>query len=102
MQGEGRGGPNFEYVAALALGLDGVEGVATLSGDSDGIDGNSGAAGAFAFGDTAARARLAAQPLEQALAASDTATAFAALGDVFAPGHTGTNVNDLRIILISP
>ena len=103
--GEGRGGPNFDYAAALALGLadmaDAVD-VAALAGDSDGIDGNSGASGAFVFADTAARARAAGRPLDQALATSDAATAFAVIGDVFAPGPTGTNVNDLRIILISP
>ena len=103
--GEGRGGPNFDYAAALALGLadmaDAVD-VAALAGDSDGIDGNSGASGAFVFAGTAARAQAAGRPLDQALATSDAATAFAVIGDVFAPGPTGTNVNDLRIILISP
>ncbi len=102
MTGDGRGGPNFEYAAALALGLNGMEGVAALSGDSDGIDGNSGASGAFVFGDTAACANHMGRPLDRALSTSDTAAAFAALGDVYAPGPTGTNVNDLRIILISP
>jgi glycerate-2-kinase len=101
VSGDGRGGPNFEYAAALALGIEGLGNVAALSGDSDGIDGSSGASGAFVFGDTAARARERNQPLDQALAANDTAAAFAALGDVFAPGPTGTNVNDLRLILIS-
>ena len=82
--------------------IEGLEGVAALSGDSDGIDGNSGASGAFVFGDTAVRALACGHPLDRALADSDTATAFTALDDVFAPGPTGTNVNDLRIILISP
>ncbi len=102
MRGDGRGGPNFEYAAALARGIEGLASVAALSGDSDGIDGDSAAGGAFVFGDTAARARLAGQPLDRALAASDTATAFTTLSDMFAPGPTGTNVNDLRLILISP
>ncbi len=101
LSGDGRGGPNFEYAAAFALGIEGLGDVAALSGDSDGIDGDSGAAGAFVFDDTAARARERNQPLDQALAANDTAAAFAALGDVFAPGPTGTNVNDLRLTLIS-
>jgi glycerate 2-kinase len=100
VRGDGRGGPNFEYAAALALGLEGFGGVASLSGDSDGIDGNCGAAGAFVFGDTADRASAASHRLDQALLDSDTASAFAAIGDVFAPGPTGTNVNDIRIILV--
>ena len=86
MTGDGQGGPNFEYAAALALGIEGLAGVAALSADSDGIDGNSGAAGTFVFRDTAARACIAERPLDRALVASDTAAAFAALGDVFAPG----------------
>jgi hydroxypyruvate reductase len=105
VRGDGRGGPNFDYAAALALrlaGLSGAADIAALAGDSDGIDGDSGAGGAFVFADTAARAEAAGRPLERALAASDAASAFAAVGDVFAPGPTGTNVNDLRIILISP
>ena len=102
MTGDGQGGPNFEYAAALALEIGGLSNVAALAGDSDGIDGNSGASGAFVFGDTAARASTMGRTLDEALIRSDTATVFAALGDVFAPGPTGTNVNDFRVILISP
>jgi hydroxypyruvate reductase len=105
VKGQGRGGPNFDYAAALALGLGEIGPpveIAALAGDSDGIDGNSGASGAFVFGDTAARAEAMGRPLGAALRESDTAGAFAALGDVFAPGPTGTNVNDLRVILLSP
>ncbi len=105
VKGRGRGGPNFDYAAALALGLAEIGlpvEIAALAGDSDGIDGNSGASGAFVFSGTAARAEAMGMPLDAALRESDTAGAFAALGDVFAPGPTGTNVNDLRIILLSP
>ncbi len=105
VKGQGRGGPNFEYAAALAMGLTEIGRpveIAALAGDSDGIDGNSGASGAFVFSDTAARAEAMGKPLDAALRQSDTAGAFAALGDVFAPGPTGTNVNDLRVILLSP
>jgi glycerate 2-kinase len=86
----------------LALGIEGLTSVCALSGDSDGIDGNADASGAFVDGDSAGRARESGLSLDRALAANDTASAFAALGDVFAPGHTGTNVNDFRLILISP
>jgi glycerate 2-kinase len=102
LRGGGKGGPNFEYAAALALGIEGLTSVCALSGDSDGIDGNADASGAFVDGDSAGRARESGLSLDRALAANDTASAFAALGDVFAPGHTGTNVNDFRLILISP
>jgi glycerate 2-kinase len=100
MRGEGVGGPNFEYAAALALGLDGSSSIAALAGDSDGIDGVSGASGAFVFGDSVSRARAVDRSLSAALDANDTATAFRAIGDVFEPGATGVNVNDLRLILV--
>ena len=67
VRGDGRGGPNFEYAAALALEVDGLRGVAALSGDSDGVDGDSGACGAFVFGDTAERMRRGGVALRSAL-----------------------------------
>lgn len=99
LRGEGRGGPNFEYAAALALGIAGRDGVYGLAADSDGIDGNSGAAGAFADGAAGDAARAAGRPLEDALARNDCASAFDAIGATFRPGPTGVNVNDFRIIL---
>ncbi len=98
--GSGRGGPNFECAAALAIGVSGLDGVAALAADSDGVDGNSGAAGAFVDGSTAARAQRAGFNLETALRNNDCAAAFDAIGGSFAPGMTGTNVNDIRIILV--
>jgi hydroxypyruvate reductase len=100
VRGGGVGGPNFEYAAALALGLDGASSIAALAGDSDGIDGVSGASGAFVFGDSVARALAVDLSLPAALEANDTAKAFRAIGDVFEPGATGVNVNDLRLILV--
>ena len=98
--GSGRGGPNFEYAAALALGLAGAPGIHALAADSDGIDGNAGAAGALVAPDTLARLSAKGIDLAARLAANDAAPAFEAIGDVFAPGPTGTNVNDLRVILV--
>ena len=89
MTGSGRGGPNLEYALAAA----GNEGIAGLAADSDGLDGTSGAAGAFFDGD--------AQGAAAALAANDSASWFAARGGLFVTGPTGTNVNDLRIILVN-
>ena len=96
----GRGGPNLEYLAALALALDGVPGIHALAVDSDGFDGTSGAAGAIIAPDSLARAQS--QRLDPAalLAAHDSRTLFAALGALVGTGPTGTNVNDLRFILI--
>ena len=42
LRGKGRGGPNQEYMLALAIALDGAAGIAALAGDTDGIDGGGG------------------------------------------------------------
>jgi hydroxypyruvate reductase len=91
--GTGRGGPNQEYALAAALALKGARGFAGLAADSDGIDGQGDAAGAFFDGATAARGA------EAALAANDSGAFLDRRGALFRPGPTGTNVNDLRIIL---
>ncbi|HEY4343840.1 MAG TPA: glycerate kinase [Parvibaculum sp.] len=100
----GRGGPNQEYALALALALQGAPGIAALAGDTDGIDGGSGAAddpaGALVLPDTLARAHtLALDPLSH-LAAHDSGSFFAPLGDLLQTGPSYTNVNDFRVILI--
>ncbi|TFI57001.1 DUF4147 domain-containing protein [Sphingomonas parva] len=96
VRGDGTGGPNQEYALAAALALAGRQDICGLAADSDGIDGSGGAAGAFFDAGSAARSPL---PGEAALAANDSHGFFAALGDLFIPGPTGTNVNDLRILL---
>ena len=96
VRGHGRGGPNQEYALAAAIALAGSDDVAGLAGDTDGNDGGTSAAGAFFDGDTLSRS--ATDPLT-ALAENDSHGFFAALGNLFIPGTTGTNVNDLRILL---
>lgn len=95
VRGEGRGGPNQEYALAAAIAIAGRDDIAGLAADTDGIDGSGGAAGAFFDGGTA---RAGSDPVA-ALAANDSFGFFAAIGQAFAPGPTGTNVNDLRILL---
>jgi hydroxypyruvate reductase len=91
VRGPGRGGPNQEYALAAALALEGLEGISGLAADTDGIDGDSEAAGAF-FG-------CGAPGGEAALDANDSGGWFAGHGGLFVTGPTGTNVSDLRIIL---
>lgn len=100
VRGKGRGGRNGEFLLAFAAGISGVAGISALAADTDGIDGSEDNAGAFADGTTVER--LAAQDMDAAacLARNDSWTAFDALGDLFVPGPTGTNVNDFRAILI--
>lgn len=101
VRGEGgKGGRNSEFLLAFALAIDGVEGVHGSAADTDGIDGSEDNAGAFADFTTAARMRAAGIDPEAALAKHDAWTAFLAVGDLFVPGPTGTNVNDLRAVLV--
>lgn len=96
----GRGGRNSEFLLAFALGIDGVAGIEALAADTDGIDGSEDNAGAFADGTSVSRMRAAGLDAKAALARNDAFTAFAAAGDLFSPGPTGTNVNDFRAILV--
>jgi glycerate 2-kinase len=96
----GKGGRNSELLLSLALDIEGVDGIAALAADTDGIDGSEDNAGAFADGGSAARIRKAAGDPRGFLARHDAWSAFHAAGDLFVPGPTGTNVNDFRAILI--
>jgi glycerate 2-kinase len=99
----GCGGRNQQFALATALDLaeNGKDTVAVLSAGSDGIDGNSPAAGAIADPTTIRRARDYGFVPEAALAHFDTCPLFTALGDTIMTGPTGNNLRDLRILLSS-
>lgn len=99
LRAKGRGGRNSEFLLATALAAEGVP-FAALAADTDGIDGSEDNAGAFATGDSASRLRALGHDPAAFLSGNDAYSAFAALGDLFVPGPTGTNVNDFRAILI--
>ena len=99
LRGQGQGGRNSEFALALALAAEGVP-FAALAADTDGIDGLRDNAGAFADATTATRLRAKGRDPAAMLAENDAWTAFAALGDLFVTGPTGTNVNDFRAILL--
>jgi glycerate 2-kinase len=96
----GVGGRNQQFALHCAAKING-EGITVLSAGTDGIDGNSPAAGAVADGTTLARARAQARPLDPAehLARFDAYSFFDALGDTVVTGPTGNNLRDLRILL---
>jgi len=101
VRGDGTGGPNQEFVLALAIELDGVEGWAAFSADTDGNDGSTDAAGGIVDGKTAQRIRDAHVNPKEALAANDSYAALEAGGALLVTGPTGTNVNDVRVALVS-
>ncbi|HEX8633980.1 MAG TPA: DUF4147 domain-containing protein [Pyrinomonadaceae bacterium] len=109
VRGAGIGGRNAETVLRCAFEMEAHAAARSSSGDAtplvalsagtDGIDGNSPAAGALCDDTTLARARALSLDAQQFLAASDAHTFFAALGDAVTTGATGTNVRDLRLLL---
>jgi hydroxypyruvate reductase len=108
VMGSGVGGRNSETALRCAFELEAQlkhfagtkpSHVAWLSAGTDGIDGNSPAAGAFADHTTLVRARALGLDAERALNSSDSYTFFNALGDALVIGATGTNVRDVRILL---
>ncbi len=104
IRGEGNGGPNQEYALALAIALNGAEGIAGIAADTDGTDGGRGEAtdpaGGYVDASTLARAREKGLDPAAMLADNDSTRFFATIGDLVQPGPTRTNVNDCRIILI--
>ncbi|MFZ0314245.1 MAG: DUF4147 domain-containing protein [Candidatus Korobacteraceae bacterium] len=94
----GRGGRNQQFALYCAEKIAG-ENVTVLSAGTDGIDGNSPAAGAIADGSTLERARPAGLDAATALDRFDSFPFFHAIGDAITTGPTGNNVRDLRIML---
>lgn len=99
----GCGGRNQQFAlrAALELARYEREPMVVLSAGSDGIDGNSPAAGAIADPTTVRRARDYGFDPEVTLARFDTCPLFTALGDTIMTGPTGNNLRDLRVLLSS-
>jgi glycerate 2-kinase len=97
----GRGGRNTEFLLGFAIAMAGEPDVFALAGDSDGIDGTEDAAGAIVMPDTLARARDANLDPRAYLDAHDSYSFFSGIGDLVRTGPTGTNVNDIRAVLIT-
>src|SRR5262245_3288021 len=100
VRGDGRGGRNQEFTlrAAIHLHQRGLTDVVVLSAGTDGIDGDSPAAGAIADSDTIRRAEEKGVSAERSLQNSDSFSFFHALGDAIITGPTGANVRDVRIL----
>jgi glycerate 2-kinase len=94
----GRGGRNQHFALLCAKEIAG-EGIVVLSGGSDGVDGNSPAAGAIVDGRTVERASILEHHVIDALAAFDSYSLLTLLEDAVVTGPTGNNLRDLRILL---
>ncbi len=99
--GNGIGGRNSAFVLACVEKIAGKK-IAVLSAGTDGIDGNSPAAGAVADGETLARVRAIGLDSADAFRRSDAFTLFSKLQDAIVTGPTGNNLRDLRVLIAEP
>jgi glycerate-2-kinase len=98
--GKGKGGRNQEVALAAAMKLGNLDGVAVASLTTDGVDGPTDAAGAIVDGKTLAKAKRMGLSPEKFLAANDSYNLFSKISDLIFTGPTGTNVNDISLIVI--
>lgn len=98
--GRGRGGRNQELALAAADGIAGLEDTAVFSVGSDGTDGPTDAAGGYSDGGSLAALRALGFDTYDVLRRNDSYTALKAVDSLIFTGATGTNVNDVAVILI--
>jgi glycerate 2-kinase len=100
IHGSGRGGRNQELALAAALALEGNGRISLMALATDGTDGPTDGAGGVVDGSTAAAIRAAGIDPSAALRENDSYAALEACGALLKTGPTGTNVNDLLVILV--
>jgi glycerate 2-kinase len=98
--GRGKGGRNQELVLSASLKIEELRGVAIASIGTDGIDGPTDAAGAIADGQTIKRACNKKLNAREFLMNNDSYGFFSKLDDLIFTGSTGTNVNDLAVMVV--
>lgn len=98
----GQGGPNQEFSLGAALWIDQIGDVVIIGQDTDGTDGPTDYAGGIVDNFTAERARKLGVDLYAALNRHDATPALVKLEDAILTGATGTNVNDLKLMLVMP
>ncbi len=101
LRGQGLGGRNQELALAAAIGLDGIPNAAVFSVGSDGTDGPTDAAGGYADGKTLSRLAACGIDAQAYLEDNDSYHALAACDGLIFTGPTGTNVNDVAVVLIA-
>ncbi len=99
IKGNGKGGRNQELALAAVDELSGVENAMLISLATDGDDGPTDAAGAVVNGETRQRAERIGMDASAYLSRNDAYHFFKPLNDLLKPGYTGTNVNDLLLLI---
>ena len=100
LTGHGKGGRNQELTLAAAAGFAGMENVALFSFGSDGTDGPTDAAGGYVDGHTSKALAARGISIDEILADNDAYRALQAVDGLIMTGPTGTNVNDVAVLLI--
>ena len=100
LTGKGLGGRNQEIALSAAAGIAGLDNVLVFSLGSDGTDGPTDAAGGIVDGSTAACLAEQGISIDQVLADNDAYTALGKADGLIMTGPTGTNVNDVAVVLI--
>jgi len=98
--GKGRGGRNQEIALGAALKMGDMDGVVVASLSTDGVDGPTDAAGAMVDGKTLVRAHGLGLNARRFLLENDSYSFFSGLGDLVFTGLTGTNVDDVSVIVV--
>jgi glycerate-2-kinase len=97
----GKGGPNQEFVASAVLNLEGQRDFTVVGVDTDGTDGPTEAAGAVGDAFTVSHARAQGLDLQGSLNRHEVSPTFTSLDDIVFTGQTGTNVNDLKLLILA-
>lgn len=100
LTGTGKGGRNQELALSAAVGIDGLDNVCIFSVGSDGTDGPTDAAGGYVDGNTAQRMRDVGIEIHEILQNNDAYHALQKTDGLIITGPTGTNVNDVAVLLI--
>ena len=101
LRGKGLGGRNQEIALSAALGIEGLSNALVFSVGSDGTDGPTDAAGGIVDGGIAQRLREKGVDAAKVLEENDSYHALDAVGALIRTGATGTNVNDVSVLLLS-
>jgi glycerate-2-kinase len=96
----GKGGPNQELVLGFAKEIGSKEKVVCVSVDTDGTDGPTDIAGGIVDGQTLTRLKAAGIEVAEILKRHDSSSALLTIEDTIMTGHTGTNVMNLRVLVV--